>query len=61
MGAYTCSVCNRSRCSHVHGYNVCKRCEDEFCENCGQNEEDLCEGCYMDLLAKATELTERNE
>lgn len=58
MGAYRCSVCNRDRCSHTHGYIVCERCGDAFCENCAQNEEDLCEGCYMDLKAKAEEQTE---
>lgn len=58
MGAYTCSACDRGRCSHEHGYNVCERCGDVFCDNCG-HDEDLCVGCYMDLLAKAGELTER--
>ena len=61
MGGYICSVCNKDRCSHTHGCIVCERCGDMFCENCAQNEEDLCEGCYWDTMTKASEQTERNK
>ena len=61
MAQYRCTACGRDRCTHTHGYIECKRCGDPFCENCAQNEEDLCEGCYWDTVAKATEQTERNE